>query len=1338
MRLVRILVGVFLCIPLAGFTDVHQTPASQYLWNGYGPRVSALGFTGISMLGDPDAGGANPAVLGDLRRLANGLSVTGLGADSPLWSGSLAVPTDIGVLSAHLLYGTSSQTNAALDTAGLALRIAKPITEDLFWGFGLSFLYADYTTGLDRGLWADMGILWRIPHKGRGIGLFDPSVGLVLRGMGIRLSNEGDDRYPPLALGLGFSVTAVDIGLWSLRLQADSMLAIDPLNPVLNFGFENTVFNFLKIRLGYMTGDTRHGMSGLGSMTFGIGLAGKLRLSEKADPTDFDLSWALVNQHFHGKAERMHSFGLTVAWGTYDSQAPDARVKPDWARFSPNYDGRQDEVRFGLSISDNTLVTGWVLDILDQTGKTNRSFRSIDRFELRSLNFEKFVKAIFSSKQQVDIPRHIDWNGQDEAGKMVADGVYAWKLTSWDENRNVSEKRGTVRVDTRIPQVRAVSTNSIFSPNGDGARETYSFGNILIAAESDDVLEVKILAPDGTPVRAWTYSGAFPDVHTWDGKTSAGSEAPEGVYSISFEAYDPAGNRTEDRIAGVRLVRRYETVRIEAAKEAFSPTGDGSNDLLRIRSSVSDSNGLQHWTLVVRDSEQRAVRSIRGTGAVPAELVWDGKSDSGLRQPDGFYTAELGLEYDSGNHPVSRRIPLEVDTTPAKVEIRPEYLEFSPNGDGNRDGLPVALKGSGQTQDAIRLQVLDESGIAVLSRDWTLASLPPVWNWDGNDAGGKPVHEGWYTIRIETRDRVGNSGTSLVENVRLKTGLEKVSLAGSRSAISPGAAGKNGQVIFTPAVSSKDSIERFDVVIKDSDGRTVRTLTNARHVPEIPWDGRDEQGNTLKDGRYTYLLKVKYSYGDAPVSVERTVLIDTRPPVIRVKAGDSIFSPNADSRKDTITIEQEVQGGDDDVYHGEIVDDTGRVLRSHKYVGSVPAQFVWDGKDGNGRDLPEGRYTWRLRGMDAADNTASSTTTPVTLVRRMGSIGLTARPMAFSPNGDGQEDQLGLAIAPSTKEGIEKAELVIWDLARRAVYRQRWTGSLPEIHTWNGLGSDGKPQLDGWYEAEVTVDWESGNQARAVVEKILLDARPPEIGLTVQPRIFTPDGDGEDDVLHINPRMQDVSGVAEWEIVISKHESDGKTAKPFKTFKGKDAPTGVLTWDGKSDDGEDLVEAVQEYDLLLTAKDRMGNTVQRREMVTVGVLVERTPDGLRIRVSSVQFATDRAELTGEGEKALDKVIFILRRILGQPARYGLTANARIEVSGHTDDVGDPGYNMQLSQRRARTVYGYLVGKDVDPRILTWAGYGLTRPYKLLTPGLHPVRINEIRERNRRVEFFIRK
>ena len=171
---------------------------------------------------------------------------------------------------------------------------------------------------------------------------------------------------------------------------------------------------------------------------------------------------------------------------------------------------------------------------------------------------------------------------------------------------------------------------------------------------------------------------------------------------------------------------------------------------------------------------------------------------------------------------------------------------------------------------------------------------------------------------------------------------------------------------------------------------------------------------------------------------------------------------------------------------------------------------------------------------------------------------------------------------------------------------------------------------------------------------------------------------------------------------------------------------------------EDLVEAVQEYDLLLTAKDRMGNTVQRREMVTVGVLVERTPDGLRIRVSSVQFATDRAELTGEGEKALDKVIFILRRILGQPARYGLTANARIEVSGHTDDVGDPGYNMQLSQRRARTVYGYLVGKDVDPRILARAGYGLTRPYKLLTPGLHPVRVNEIRERNRRVEFFIRK
>lgn len=1338
MRVVKILAGLLLCIPLAAVADVKQTPASQYLWNGYGPRVSALGFTGITMLGDPDASGANPAVLGDLRRLANGLSVTGFGADSPLWSGSLAVPTDIGVLSAQLLYGTSSHTNAALETAGLALRIAKPITEDLFWGFGLSFLYADYTAGLDRGLWADMGILWRIPHKGRGIGLFDPSIGLVLRGMGVRLSNQADDRYPPLGLGLGFSVTTVDIGLWSLRLQADTLLALDPLNPVLNFGFENTLFNFLKVRLGYMSGDTRHGMSGLGSMTFGLGLAGKIRLSDKADPTDFDLSWALVNQHFHGKAERMHSFGLTVAWGTYDSQAPAARVKPDWAQFSPNYDGRQDEVRFGLDISDNTLVTGWVLDVLDQTGRTNRSFRSIDRFELRSLTVEKFVKAIFSSKQQVDIPRHLAWNGQDDAGRMVADGIYTWRLVSWDENKNRSEKKGTVRVDTRIPQVRAIATNSIFSPNGDGAKEAFNFGSVLIAAEADDVLEVSVLSSEGKSVRTWKYSGEFPDLHVWDGRTDGGADAPEGVYSVVLDARDAAGNRTQDRIATVRLVRRYETVQLAAAAEAFSPTGDGSNDIMRLRTTVSEMAGLEHWVMTIRDSEQRTVRSISGKGALPPELVWDGKSDAGVRSPDGFYTADLRLEYESGNHPVSRRVPLELDTTPAVVTIAPEYLEFSPNGDGNRDDIAFTLKGRGQQQDAVRLQIVDESGIAVLSRDWTLAALPPAWSWDGRDGAGKPVHEGRYSVRIETRDRVGNTGRSLVENIRLKTGLEKVSLAADRGAISPGASGENGRVVFTPAVSSRDSIERFDVVIKNSEGRLVRTLTNTRHVPSITWDGRSEQGDRLPDGTYSYILKVKYSYGDAPVSVERPLVIDTVPPAISVKAGGTIFSPNDDSRKDTISIEQQASGGEGDVYTGEILDQTGRVLRSHSYTGTVPAQFVWDGKDSLGIAVPEGRYTWRLRGSDSAGNTSSATTVPLRLVRTEDRIVLAARPMAFSPNGDGRDDQMTLSIQPTSRDDIETAELVIYDLARRMVHRQVWKGTMPELHTWNGLDAGGKPLLDGWYEAELTIDWTSGNQARASVQKILLDARPPEVDLTILPRIFTPDGDGENDVLHINPRMRDVSGVAEWEIVISKQDSAGKATKPFKTFRGKDAPAGVLTWDGKSDDGEDLVEAVQEYDLLLVAKDRMGNSVQRRDTVTVGVLVERTPDGLRIRVSSVQFATDQAELTGEGEKALDKVIFILRRILSEPAKYGLTQNARIEVSGHTDDVGDPGYNMQLSQRRARTVYGYLVGKDVNPRILTWAGYGLTRPYKLLTPGLHPVRINEIRERNRRVEFFIRK
>jgi hypothetical protein len=71
----------------------------------------------------------------------------------------------------------------------------------------------------------------------------------------------------------------------------------------------------------------------------------------------------------------------------------------------------------------------------------------------------------------------------------------------------------------------------------------------------------------------------------------------------------------------------------------------------------------------------------------------------------------------------------------------------------------------------------------------------------------------------------------------------------------------------------------------------------------------------------------------------------------------------------------------------------------------------------------------------------------------------------------------------------------------------------------------------------------------------------------------------------------------------------------------------------------------------------------------------------------------------------------------------------IELSGHTDNVGNPEKNVQLSEQRVETVKKYLVSKGVSDDRITGKGYGGSKPIADNTK-------EETRKLNRRVEFKI--
>ena len=71
----------------------------------------------------------------------------------------------------------------------------------------------------------------------------------------------------------------------------------------------------------------------------------------------------------------------------------------------------------------------------------------------------------------------------------------------------------------------------------------------------------------------------------------------------------------------------------------------------------------------------------------------------------------------------------------------------------------------------------------------------------------------------------------------------------------------------------------------------------------------------------------------------------------------------------------------------------------------------------------------------------------------------------------------------------------------------------------------------------------------------------------------------------------------------------------------------------------------------------------------------------------------------------------------------------ITVAGHTDSVGDAGYNMNLSRDRASSVRNYLVSRGVSANRISIAAYGESRP-------VADNNTDYGRQQNRRVELVI--
>lgn len=195
------------------------------------------------------------------------------------------------------------------------------------------------------------------------------------------------------------------------------------------------------------------------------------------------------------------------------------------------------------------------------------------------------------------------------------------------------------------------------------------------------------------------------------------------------------------------------------------------------------------------------------------------------------------------------------------------------------------------------------------------------------------------------------------------------------------------------------------------------------------------------------------------------------------------------------------------------------------------------------------------------------------------------------------------------------------------------------------------------------------------------------------------------------------------EVKIEGEVRDAKTNKPIQAtiqFTGSASRSASANTTGNY---SVTFPAAGEYAVKVEAPGYMAvmDKIDLKTSPKTGVNFLLTPleKGARVNLKNVLFQQGTPTLLSDSYKELDLVVDLMKA----------NPSMRIELAGHTDNVGSPSLNLKLSNDRVTAVKKYLVDKGIDPKRVKGKGYGSTKP---ISPG----NTEEARKLNRRVEFVI--
>lgn len=399
--------------------------------------------------------------------------------------------------------------------------------------------------------------------------------------------------------------------------------------------------------------------------------------------------------------------------------------------FSPNNSGRADTIgiRPRAEITEN--LEGWRVEIRNAAGETVRTFTGPGE------------------------PVPFNYDGKDEGGITIPDGVYRAVLTlTYRGGQTPQTTSDPFTSDTTPPQATVRLSASVFSPDGDGQRDTVE---VLQSSSKEREWIGTLTSPDGEVIRTVTWEGRVENF-VWDGTDAQGAVLPDGVYTYTLTAEDEAENVARPITARVRIDTRPTPVRITASEPGFSPNGDGILDTVGFNLALTVRDGIDAWTVSILNAAGTKMGTIASGTELPQRISWDGRVDGALVR-DGQYLAELEVRYEKGNVSTGRSGAVRVDTTPPEVIVGLSPPLFSPDDDGIDDLLSITITARDLSPIARwQADIYDPAGTHFVGWSGTGTPRTPL-RWNGLSADGELVQSAEdYRLVVRATDSVWNTG----------------------------------------------------------------------------------------------------------------------------------------------------------------------------------------------------------------------------------------------------------------------------------------------------------------------------------------------------------------------------------------------------------------------------------------------------------------------------------------------------------------------------------------------------------------------------------------------------